>query len=114
VAGDGPRRDEIAAQIAALDLSGRVHLLGWRDEPLRVVAALDLLLMPSTREGFGMTLLEAMSQSVPVIGSTASAIPEVILNDETGLTVPPRDPDALADALRRLLSDAALRQRFGQ
>ncbi len=114
IAGDGPLRDAIEAQIATLNLTDRVHLLGWRDEPLRVVAALDLLLMPSTREGFGMTLLEAMSQSVPVIGSTASAIPEVILNNETGLTVPPNDPDALADALRRLLSDAALRQRFGQ
>ncbi len=114
IAGDGPLRDEIEAQITASDLSGRVHLLGWRDEPLRIVAALDLLLMPSTREGFGITLLEAMSQSVPVIGSTASAIPEVIIHNETGLTVPPNDPDALADAMRRLLTDSALRQRFGQ
>jgi glycosyltransferase involved in cell wall biosynthesis len=50
---------------------------------------------------------------VPVIGSTASAIPEVIAHGETGLTVPPRDPAALADALRLLLGDKALRMHMG-
>jgi glycosyltransferase involved in cell wall biosynthesis len=114
IAGDGPLRSQIEAQIAELGLTPRVHLLGWREAPLEVIAALDILLMPSTREGFGMTLLEAMSQSVPIIGSTASALPEVILNEETGLTVPPNAPETLAHAMRRLLSDAALRQRFGQ
>jgi glycosyltransferase involved in cell wall biosynthesis len=114
LAGDGPLRTEIESQISELDLTERVHLLGWREAPLRIIAALEVLLMPSTREGFGMTLLEAMSQAVPIIGSTASALPEVIVNEATGLTVPPNAPEALAAALHRLLSDVTLRQRFGQ
>lgn len=113
IAGDGPLRESLQAQAQATGIAPRVHFLGWRDDPLAVIAALDLLLMPSTREGFGLTLLEAMSQRVAIIGSTASAIPEVIAHGETGLTVPPRDPDALAAAMRTLLADAALRQHYG-
>ncbi|MBC8097851.1 MAG: glycosyltransferase [Armatimonadetes bacterium] len=114
IAGDGPLRAALTAQIASLGLTGRAHLLGWRDDPLpTVVAALDLLLMPSVREGFGLTLLEAMSQAVPIIASTASALPEIVLHGETGLTVPPRDPHALAAAIRTMLADAGLRARYG-
>ncbi len=114
IGGEGPLRSEIEAQIRELGLSKRVHLLGWREHPLPVIAALDVLLMPSTREGFGITLLEAMALAVPIIGSTASAIPEVIVNNETGLTVPPNAPDLLANSLHQLLLDGTLRQRFGE
>lgn len=113
IAGDGPMRGMLEKFVHALSLEKRVHFLGWQDNPYKVMAALDILLMPSVREGFGLSLLEAMSQSVPVIGSTASAIPEVIAHGETGLTVPPRDPAALADAMRTLLQDKPLRMHMG-
>ncbi len=96
-----------------LGLDGRVTFLGWQDDPLGMAAGLDVLLAPSIREGFGLNLLEAMSQAVPILGSTASALPEIIVDCETGLTVPPADATAIAVALRRLLADASLRQRMG-
>jgi glycosyltransferase involved in cell wall biosynthesis len=96
-----------------LTIENRVHFLGWRDDALPFIAGLDLLLSPSLREGFGLTLLEAMGQQIPVIGSTASAIPEIIAHGETGLLVPPRDVQALADAMALLLADKPLRMHYG-
>lgn len=112
IAGEGPLKTSLEAQVKQLNLTQRIHFIGWR-EPLPVIAALDVLLMPSVREGFGLTMLEAMSQAIPLIGSTASAIPEVIVNGQTGLTVPPRDPEALANAMRILLQDKPLRMHMG-
>lgn len=111
--GDGPLRAELESQAAVLGLAGRVHFLGWRDDAPRLMAALDVYLMPSLREGFGMTLLEAMGQTVPVVSTTVDAIPEVVADGVTGFTVPPADAGALAGALRRLLSDSGLRAQMG-
>lgn len=113
IAGDGDLRESLQQQARDLGIAERVHWLGWVDEPLDVIAGLDLLLMPSVNEGFGMTMLEAMSQSIALVGSTASAIPEVIEHGENGLTVPPRDAPALAEAIRTLMNDAPLRKHMG-
>lgn len=113
IAGDGPLRPALEAETAALGLAERVHFLGWRDDVPRLMAALDVLLVPSLWEGFGLVILEAMAQQVPTVASGVSAIPEIVLHGETGLLVPPRDADALAAALATLLSDAALRRYMG-
>ncbi|MCA9910174.1 MAG: glycosyltransferase family 4 protein, partial [Anaerolineae bacterium] len=68
-----------------------MHFLGWRSDAVRVMAALDIFLMPSLWEGFGLTLLEAMSVAVPVVATNVSAIPEIVAHQETGLLVAPRD-----------------------
>ncbi len=113
IAGDGPLRNALAAQARTLGVSERVHFLGWREDALTVFAGLDLLLMPSLWEGFGLVMLEAMSQRVPILGSAVSAIPEVVADGVTGRLVPPRDADALADALGQLIADAPLRRHMG-
>jgi glycosyltransferase involved in cell wall biosynthesis len=77
------------------------------------MAAYDLFLMPSLWEGFGLVLLEAMAQAIPVVGSRVSALPEVVADGETGLLAAPRDVDMLAAHLRRLLADAPLRRHMG-
>jgi glycosyltransferase involved in cell wall biosynthesis len=77
------------------------------------MAGLDIFLMPSLWEGFGLVLLEAMSKQLPIIASRVSAIPEVITDGETGLLVPVRDVTGLADAMRRLLPDRSLRAYMG-
>jgi glycosyltransferase involved in cell wall biosynthesis len=77
------------------------------------MAALDVMLLPSLREGFGLVILEANAQHVPVIASAVSAIPEVIADGETGLLVPPQDSGALAQALEHLLDDPPLRRHMG-
>ena len=72
-----------------------------------------MFVLPSLWEGFGLVLLEAMSRRLPIIASRVSAIPEVVADGETGLLVPARDVDGLANAMRTLLSDRVLRRHMG-
>jgi glycosyltransferase involved in cell wall biosynthesis len=112
IAGEGDLRAALEKE-AALKLQNRIHFLGWRDDIPAFMAALDIFLSPSLWEGFGLVLLEAMAQAVPIIGSAVSAIPEIVVNGETGLLVPPRDVTSLTDALDQLLADKPLRQFMG-
>ena len=112
VSGSGVLRDALESEAKSLKL--RAHFIGWQPDPLQVLAGYDLLLMPSLWEGFGLVLLEAMAQGRPIVASRVSAIPEVVQHNETGLLVPPRDVNALADALGHLLSDADTRRQFGE
>jgi glycosyltransferase involved in cell wall biosynthesis len=113
IAGDGPLRETLEAEARALGLSSRVHFLGWRDDPQAIFAALDVLLAPSLWEGFGLVFLEAMALSVPIITARVSAIPEVVVDGETGWLVPPRDADALAAALLDALAHPDTRREHG-
>jgi glycosyltransferase involved in cell wall biosynthesis len=72
----------------------------------------DLLVMSSTYEGFGMGVVEAMSQRLPVVATSVGGAP-ALLAEGAGILVPPRDPEAIATAVRRLLHDPALRRRLG-
>lgn len=113
IAGDGDLRSTLEAQVQQLEIADNVHFLGWRDDAPQVLAALDVFLMPSLWEGFGLVLLEAMSKRVPVIASDVSAIPEVVVHGETGFLVSPRDVDSLRDAMLTLLGDRPLRLHMG-
>lgn len=113
IAGDGPLRQPLQQEVQSLGLVSRVHFLGWQGDVYPVYAGLDVFLAPSLREGFGLVLLEAMGYCLPVISTTVSAIPEVVLDGQTGWLVPPRDALALEIALRAALSDQAERQRRG-
>ena len=105
VLGTGPLRSELAALAHRLDVAegvsfpGRVGDVSWW---LRRAA---LLVHPARWEGFGLALLEAMLCSRPVVATSVSSIPEIVVPGETGLLVPPDDPTALADALGELLDD---------
>jgi glycosyltransferase involved in cell wall biosynthesis len=114
IAGDGPLRHDLERAAAALGIAGRVHFLGWQDNASSVFASLDVFLAPSLWEGFGLVLLEAMAHHLPIISTRVSAIPEIVLDGQTGWLVPPRNADALAAAMRAALSDDAERQRRGQ
>ncbi len=113
IAGEGNLRPSLESKAAALGLGDRILFLGWREDVTRVFAGLDIFLMPSLWEGLGLVLLEAMAQRLPVIASRVSAIPEVVIDGETGILVPPRDVPALVTALDTLLADAPLRQHMG-
>lgn len=113
IAGDGPLRPALERRAAAPDLAGRVRLLGPRADAAAVMAALDLFVLPSRWEGFGLVLLEAMAAGRPIVASRVSAIPEVVAEGGTALLVPPDDPAALAAAMRALLDDPARRQAMG-
>jgi glycosyltransferase involved in cell wall biosynthesis len=84
------------------------------DEVMRHYREHDLLVMCSTYEGFGMVVVEAMSQGLPVIATPVGCAPMVVHDGENGMMVPARDPAALADAIRRLMTDAPLRRRMAR
>jgi glycosyltransferase involved in cell wall biosynthesis len=113
IAGDGPLLAELKGDARQLNIHDRVHFLGWHENVPRFIAGLDVFLMPSLWEGFGLVALEAMAQRVPIVGSDVSAIPEVVRHGETGLLVPPRRPRELAGALHSLLNDRLLRRHMG-
>ena len=106
VLGEGPLR-------AGLTGDG-VYLLGRVGDPAAWYRRAEVLVHPARWEGFGLAVLEAMLAAVPVVGTRVSSIPEIVLDRETGLLVPPDDPPALAAAVDRLLSDQALRAAYGE
>ncbi|HFE51945.1 MAG TPA: glycosyltransferase family 1 protein, partial [Bacteroidetes bacterium] len=89
-------------------------LAGFREDIPEVMKNVDVLVLPSYWEGFGIVLIEAMAAARPVVATNVSSIPEIVVNGETGLLVPPGQPEALAEALRRVLTDPALARRFGE
>jgi len=105
VVGEGSERDSLEAQAASLGISGRVVFTGRREDVPAVTAALDISVLPSYREAQGLSVLEAMALSRPVVASEVGGIPEMIEDGVSGLLVPPNDHVALADAIVRLLSD---------
>jgi rhamnosyl/mannosyltransferase len=114
--GDGPLRGALEAQAAAAGLGDKVTLLGEVPDPAPYFHAADVFALPSVArsEAFGIVQLEAMAAGTPVVNTAlASGVPWVSRHMATGLTVPPADPGALADALNRLLEDHDLRARLG-
>jgi glycosyltransferase involved in cell wall biosynthesis len=108
VAGDGPERGPLERLATRLGIADRVHLLGWREDALDVVAGLDLFVLPSIREGFGLALLEAMTLGVPAIASGLPSIRETAA--DACLYVPPADAHDLGQALRQLAADPERRR----
>jgi glycosyltransferase involved in cell wall biosynthesis len=114
VIGDGPEHGALAQQLADLGLEASVQLLGAlaSDQEVRAwYQRASIFCLPSIQEGFGIVFLEAMASGLPVVSTTATAIPEVVPHGQAGLLVPPRDPQALAAAIVSLLDDAALQER---
>jgi len=112
IIGDGPLRQAVEQTRDALGLRDAVHLAGFVEDPLPLVAAADAFAISSVEEGLGTCILDAMWLGIPVAATRAGGIPEVVTDLVTGLTVPAQDPDALGDALARLLLDRALSARL--
>lgn len=114
IAGDGACMGDLRRTAAELGLKGCVRFLGQvRDVP-SLLARAGLFVLPSRTEGVSLTLLEAMASGLAVVASRVGGNPEVVADGETGLLVPPGDPDALAAAILRLLRDGAERRRMEQ
>jgi len=113
LAGSGQQEQALRAQSAALGLDDAVIFAGFRDDVDRVLAAVDLLVVPSLHEGFGLVLLEAMRAARPIVATAVSAIPEILVDGLNGLLVPPGDEAALAAAMASLLRDPERRAAMG-
>lgn len=103
VLGEGPERHTLEQLAASLDVA--VSLPGRVPDVAAWLRRADVLVHPVRWEGFGLALLEAMLASVPVVATAVSSIPEIVVDGETGLLVPPDDPDALAAAINQVLLD---------
>jgi len=106
--------DTIRRRIADWKLEDKVVLAGFRQEIPHLMKALDVLVLPSRAEAFGLVLLEAMANARPVVGSASGAVPEIVRQEENGLLFPPGDAGALAEALISLLGSREKRERMGQ
>ena len=111
--GQGALRRAMEQRVAELGLSPHFRFLGFRNDAPRLIAAFDIVTVPSHIEPLGNATLEAMAAGVPVVGSRVGGIPEMVIDRETGLLTPPLDATALAGALQTLIADAQLRRRYG-
>lgn len=114
VAGDGPERAALEERAERLGLQRGVRFLGRRDDAPDLLAACDVFVLPSRREGLGVAALEAMAVGRPVVASNVGGLGEAVVDERTGLLVPPDDAQALAQAVRRVTSESALRERLAE
>ena len=111
---ESDRGDDMDALFAASGLGPRLRRLGYRDDVAALMAAADIFVLPSYFEGLPMSVIEAMLTGLPVVASDIRGPREQVVDGETGLLVPARNVDRLADALARLAGDPDLRRAMGQ
>jgi len=111
--GDGPLRARLEARARALGVAARCRFTGARADVADLVAALEVVVLPSRSEGLPFALLEAMALGKPVVATTVGGCPEVVEDGRTGWLVPPGDAPALAGAVLRLLEDAPAARAMG-
>jgi glycosyltransferase involved in cell wall biosynthesis len=115
IVGDGPELDSLMALGRTLGIAERTTFLGLRSDLHLLLRDADIFVHPAVwEEAFGLTIAEAMAAACPVVASRVGAIPELIADGETGMLVPPGDPESLAVALERLAYDPMVRDRIGR
>jgi glycosyltransferase involved in cell wall biosynthesis len=113
IAGEGPNRPMLEAEIERLDIGDRVRLLGERRDVPELLGAADVFVLSSRSEGFPVSVLEAMVAGLPVVASRVGGVAELVEEGETGLLVAPGNSEELTAALGRVLADRELRCRLG-
>lgn len=111
--GDGEERSVLEALTDELGLRGQVVFTGMQKDVAPLLGGADVFLLSSVSEGIPLTLLEAMAARLPCVSTRVGGIPEVIMDGQTGLLAVPSDARDLAEKLRMVIGDAALRQQFG-
>ena len=111
--GEGELRDALHDMAIDLGVEHACRFVGVREDIADILAAADLFVLPSLSEGFPFVLLEALAMGRPVVASRVNGVPELIEDHKTGLLVPARDPQALAAAIREVLSDPTAASKMG-
>lgn len=111
--GTGPDEKKIHQMAEDLDLGSRFIFTGYRSDVGSFLKIFDVFVLASMKEGLGTSLLDAQTCGLPLIGCNVGGIPEIISNEKNGLLVEAGNPQALSDAINKLVADKALRQRFG-
>lgn len=111
--GDGPLAPKLMKQIRSHRLQDRFVLSGFRRDVDRLLPHATMLVQSSYREGLPNVVLEAMAAAIPVVATSAGGTPELVVDHETGLIIPPGDPQAIVDGVMSLLGDSILRASMG-
>ncbi len=111
--GDGELRDQLHRLVVERAVERSCRFLGVREDIVDILAAADVVVMPSLSEGFPFVLLEALAMGCPVVASRVNGIPELIEHHKTGLLVPARDPQALMMAIQEILSNPIAAAKMG-
>ena len=114
IIGSGPLRKYLEDLAESLGVRQSVYFLGWRNDAAELIDLFDVFCLPSVHESFGLVLLEAMLHGKPIVATNVEGIPEVVVDGETGLLVPPCDSDALARAVIQCLSCSDSRREMGE
>jgi len=114
VVGDGYLRGDLERQVKELEIVHQAIFTGWRNDVPYIMADLDLLILPSLWEGFGLVLLEGMALAKPIVATRVSAIPEIVVDGETEVLIPPKDSNSLAKAVTKLLQNPVLTNEVGR
>ncbi|MGH7770922.1 MAG: glycosyltransferase [Candidatus Binatia bacterium] len=114
VVGDGPQRTNLEKFAVELGIAQEVSFLGLRRDVWPLLLASDLFVLATLGEGFGLVLLEAMAAGKPIVASNVTSIPEIVVHGRTGLSVPARDSNALAEAICYLMERPDLRWKMGE
>jgi glycosyltransferase involved in cell wall biosynthesis len=112
--GDGPLRANLEAEARSLGVAERVHFAGYQRDVASMLGAMDLVVLPSVREGLPLSLLEAMAAGRPVVATRVGGMPEVVVDGMTGRLVPPADPAALAEAIGAILDSPRCAEQMGE
>ena len=113
--GDGVGRVTLQQEVAEAGVQAKVHMVGFREDIPACMAAMDVVVLPSIRsDGVPQVVMQALAMRKPVVASAVGGIPEVIQHQRTGVLVPPNDPQALADAVVRLLCHPQLAAAWAQ
>ena len=114
LAGAGELEQDLRTKASQIDPLGRIHFVGRQHDMPRVLAALDIFVLPSLYEGLSFAVLEAMAAERAIVATAVDGTVEVIEDGRTGLLIPPGTPGALAAAITHLLADPLLRMQMGQ
>ena len=116
--GDGPNREPLEKQAAATPFASRIHFTGFQSMPKAYMRASEIFVLASRRESFGLVLSEARQAGCAIIATNVDGIPEALDtgagNAPAGILIPAKDPAAIAEAMRSLLSDSALADEYRQ
>jgi glycosyltransferase involved in cell wall biosynthesis len=111
--GDGPERERLAQLASRLGIEKQITFAGFQRDTQPYYAMATVVAVPSHSEGSPNVVLEAMAAGLPIAANSVGGVPEILEENVTGLMVPPRNPEAMAKAILRILSDAELRLRLG-
>jgi glycosyltransferase involved in cell wall biosynthesis len=112
--GDGYLESKLERQAESLGVRNNIIFTGWRSDVINVLGLFDILVLPSLNEGMGKVLIEGMALGKPIVASSVGGIIDLVKNGDNGILVPPRDSDALAEAILKLVRSKNLAQRLGE